>query len=204
MIDGIDPITRKRFMHHYNMAPFSTGEAGFMRGPKRREIGHGALAERAVLPGRAQLRIVPVHDPPGLRSVVVQRLDVDGVGVFVVAVADGRRCADQGAGRRYRDGPRVRRRQVHRARPTSSAPKTRSVTWTSRSPAPPTRSRRCNSTPRSTAFPPTCWRRRSSKPATPGSRSSTIMQGRHRGASLRRRCQRTEDRQLRDPGRQDR
>ena len=50
MIDGIDPITRKRFMHHYNMAPFSTGEAGFMRGPKRREIGHGALAERAVYP----------------------------------------------------------------------------------------------------------------------------------------------------------
>ena len=50
MIDGIDPITRKRFMHHYNMAPFSTGEAGFMRGPKRREIGHGALAERAIYP----------------------------------------------------------------------------------------------------------------------------------------------------------
>ena len=50
MIDGIDPITRKRYMHHYNFPPFSTGEAGFMRGPKRREIGHGALAERALLP----------------------------------------------------------------------------------------------------------------------------------------------------------
>ncbi|MFN7149669.1 MAG: polyribonucleotide nucleotidyltransferase [Microthrixaceae bacterium] len=50
MIDGIDPITRKRFMHHYNFPPFSTGEPGFMRGPKRREIGHGALAERAVFP----------------------------------------------------------------------------------------------------------------------------------------------------------
>jgi len=50
MIDGIDPTTRKRFMHHYNFPPFSTGEPGFMRGPKRREIGHGALAERAVLP----------------------------------------------------------------------------------------------------------------------------------------------------------
>ena len=48
MIDGIDPITRKRYMHHYNFPPFSTGEAGFMRGPKRREIGHGALAERAL------------------------------------------------------------------------------------------------------------------------------------------------------------
>ena len=50
MIDGIDPITKKRFLHHYNFPPFSTGETGFMRGPKRREIGHGALAERAVFP----------------------------------------------------------------------------------------------------------------------------------------------------------
>jgi polyribonucleotide nucleotidyltransferase len=50
MIDGIDPLTRKRYMHHYNFAPFCTGETGFMRGPKRREIGHGALAERALVP----------------------------------------------------------------------------------------------------------------------------------------------------------
>ena len=50
MIDGIDPISRKRYLHHYNMPPFSTGEAGFMRGPKRREIGHGAFAERALYP----------------------------------------------------------------------------------------------------------------------------------------------------------
>ncbi|MDH3704997.1 MAG: polyribonucleotide nucleotidyltransferase [Acidimicrobiia bacterium] len=50
MVDGIDPQDRKRYMHHYNFPPFSTGETGFMRGPKRREIGHGALAERAVFP----------------------------------------------------------------------------------------------------------------------------------------------------------
>ncbi len=50
MIDGIDPVERKRYMHHYNFPPFCTGETGFMRGPKRREIGHGALAERAVFP----------------------------------------------------------------------------------------------------------------------------------------------------------
>ncbi|MBK9296376.1 MAG: polyribonucleotide nucleotidyltransferase [Candidatus Microthrix sp.] len=50
MIDGIDPVTKKRYMHHYNFPPFSTGEPGFMRGPKRREIGHGALAEKAVFP----------------------------------------------------------------------------------------------------------------------------------------------------------
>jgi polyribonucleotide nucleotidyltransferase len=50
MIDGIDPTERKRYMHHYNFPPFSTGETGFMRGPKRREIGHGLLAERALVP----------------------------------------------------------------------------------------------------------------------------------------------------------
>ena len=50
MIDGIDPVTRKRYLHHYNFPPFSTGETGFMRGPKRREIGHGLLAERALVP----------------------------------------------------------------------------------------------------------------------------------------------------------
>ena len=48
MLDTLDPDTTKRYMHHYNFPPFSTGETGFMRGPKRREIGHGALAERAV------------------------------------------------------------------------------------------------------------------------------------------------------------
>ncbi len=50
LIDGIDPTERKRYMHHYNFPPYSTGETGFMRGPKRREIGHGLLAERALVP----------------------------------------------------------------------------------------------------------------------------------------------------------
>ncbi len=50
IVDGIDPTERKRYLHHYNFPPFSTGEAGFMRGPRRREIGHGALAERALVP----------------------------------------------------------------------------------------------------------------------------------------------------------
>ena len=50
IVDGIDPTERKRYFHHYNFPPFSTGEAGFMRGPRRREIGHGALAEKALLP----------------------------------------------------------------------------------------------------------------------------------------------------------
>ena len=50
MLDTLANEDSKRYMHHYNFPPFSTGETGFMRGPKRREIGHGALAEKAVLP----------------------------------------------------------------------------------------------------------------------------------------------------------
>lgn len=50
LLDGIDPVERKRYIHHYNFPPFCTGETGFMRGPKRREIGHGLLAERALVP----------------------------------------------------------------------------------------------------------------------------------------------------------
>jgi polyribonucleotide nucleotidyltransferase len=49
-LDTIGVRDTKRYMHHYNFPPFSTGETGFMRGPKRREIGHGLLAERALLP----------------------------------------------------------------------------------------------------------------------------------------------------------
>jgi DNA polymerase III epsilon subunit family exonuclease len=49
-MDTISPETEKRYMHHYNMPPYSVGEAKFMRGPGRREIGHGALAERALVP----------------------------------------------------------------------------------------------------------------------------------------------------------
>lgn len=50
LLDSISTDEFKRYMHHYNFPPFSTGEVGFMRGPKRREIGHGLLAERALLP----------------------------------------------------------------------------------------------------------------------------------------------------------
>ena len=49
-VDNLGIQERKTFFHHYNFPPFSVGEAGFMRGPKRRDIGHGALAERALLP----------------------------------------------------------------------------------------------------------------------------------------------------------
>jgi polyribonucleotide nucleotidyltransferase len=49
-IDSLGPETHKRYLHHYNFPPYSTGETGRVGSPKRREIGHGALAERAILP----------------------------------------------------------------------------------------------------------------------------------------------------------
>jgi polyribonucleotide nucleotidyltransferase len=50
MIDTLDPEESKRYIHHYNFPPFSTGETGRIGSPRRREIGHGALAERALVP----------------------------------------------------------------------------------------------------------------------------------------------------------
>jgi polyribonucleotide nucleotidyltransferase len=49
-IDSLAPETHKRYLHHYNFPPYSTGETGRVGSPKRREIGHGALAERAIMP----------------------------------------------------------------------------------------------------------------------------------------------------------
>jgi polyribonucleotide nucleotidyltransferase len=62
-LDTLQPEAEKRYIHHYNMAPFSTGEASPLRGPKRREIGHGALAERALVP------VIPEDFPYTLRLV---------------------------------------------------------------------------------------------------------------------------------------
>jgi polyribonucleotide nucleotidyltransferase len=50
MLDTLNPENRKRYMHNYNFPPYSTGETGRVGSPKRREIGHGALAERALMP----------------------------------------------------------------------------------------------------------------------------------------------------------
>src|SRR5207245_8159868 len=51
MLDTIGIDDSKRYMHHYNMPPYANGETGRVGSPKRREIGHGLLAERALLPG---------------------------------------------------------------------------------------------------------------------------------------------------------
>jgi polyribonucleotide nucleotidyltransferase len=50
IVDNLSPNDTKRYMHHYNFPPFSVGEVRFLRGTSRREVGHGALAERALLP----------------------------------------------------------------------------------------------------------------------------------------------------------
>lgn len=59
MLDDLTPDDSKRFMHHYNFPPFSTGETGRIGGTKRREIGHGALGERALLPMIPEQDIFP-------------------------------------------------------------------------------------------------------------------------------------------------
>ena len=65
MIDTLNPERTKRYMHNYNMPPYSTGETGRVGSPKRREIGHGALAERALLP------VLPIREefPYAIRQV---------------------------------------------------------------------------------------------------------------------------------------
>jgi polyribonucleotide nucleotidyltransferase len=72
-LDTLGIATSKRFWHHYNFPPFSVGEAGFMRGPKRRDIGHGALAERALAP-----TIPPEEDFPYVLRVVSETLESNG------------------------------------------------------------------------------------------------------------------------------
>jgi polyribonucleotide nucleotidyltransferase len=62
-LDSLQPAEDKRYMHHYNFPPFSTGEVGRLGGPRRREIGHGALAERALEP------VIPEDFPYTLRLV---------------------------------------------------------------------------------------------------------------------------------------
>ena len=103
------------YLHHYNMPPWANGETGRVGSPKRREIGHGALAARAVLP------VVPSQEDFAYtlrlvsRGDVVQRLDLDGVGVLVEPVADGCRRAHAWRRRRHRHGPHQGRRDVHHA-----------------------------------------------------------------------------------------
>ena len=138
LLDDLTPDTNKRYLHHYNMAPWANGEIGRVGSPKRREIGHGALAERALLPVvpsqeefaytlRLVSEVLSSNGSTSMASVCASSLSLMDAGVPV-----------EGAGGRHRHGPRLRRGQVHRPSPTSSVPRTPSATWTSRSPARPT------------------------------------------------------------------
>ncbi len=72
-VDNLGLQETKTFWHHYNFPPYSVGEAGFMRGPKRRDIGHGALAERALFP------IIPdLETFPYVTRVVSETLESNG------------------------------------------------------------------------------------------------------------------------------
>src|SRR5258708_37269022 len=72
-LDGLSPDEFKRYMHHYNFPPYSVGEARPQRGPGRREIGHGALAERALL-----AVVPPVEDFPYTIRLVSEILSSNG------------------------------------------------------------------------------------------------------------------------------
>jgi polyribonucleotide nucleotidyltransferase len=72
-IDDLSLETDRRFMHHYNFPPYSVGETGFMRGPKRRDIGHGALAQRALEP-----MIPPLEEFPYTIRIVSETLESNG------------------------------------------------------------------------------------------------------------------------------
>ncbi len=72
-IDDLSLETDRRFMHHYNFPPYSVGETGFMRGPKRRDIGHGALAQRAL-----EAVIPPAEDFPYTIRIVSETLESNG------------------------------------------------------------------------------------------------------------------------------
>jgi polyribonucleotide nucleotidyltransferase len=72
-IDDLSLEQERRYMHHYNFPPYSVGETGFMRGPKRRDIGHGALAQRALEP-----MIPPLEDFPYTIRLVSETLESNG------------------------------------------------------------------------------------------------------------------------------
>ena len=109
-LDNLTPNETKRYMHHYNFPPFSVGETRPLRGSSRREIGHGALAERALVP------VIPDEkDFPYTLRLVSECLSSNGSTSMAIRVrlypgSDGYRCADQGPGFRHRHGHGQRRR----------------------------------------------------------------------------------------------
>ncbi len=148
--------TSKRFMLHYNFPPFSVGEVGFMRGPGRREIGHGALAERsisAVIPDdkafpytlRVVSDILESNGSSSMATVCGASLALMDAGVPVSA-SDRGYCDGPGDGRqglRRADRYRGRRRSLRRHGFQGRRDRSRAspaCRWTSRFPTSPPRS----------------------------------------------------------------
>ena len=137
MLDTITLDEKKRYMHHYNFPPFSTGETGRVGSPKRREIGHGALAERALLPVvpdaqtwpytlRVVSDVLASNGSSSMASVCGSTLSLMDAGVPIKAPVAG-----VAMGLVYADGKYTTLTDILGGR-------TRSATWTSRSPAPRT------------------------------------------------------------------
>ena len=106
-LDTIEPVDGKRYIHHYNFPPYCTGETGRMGSPKRREIGHGNLAERALLP------VIPSEEEfPYTIRVVSEVMESNGSSSMASTSS--------------------RRRARPSSSPTSRASRTSSATWTSR------------------------------------------------------------------------
>ena len=111
-IDDLSIDESKRYMHHYNFPPFSVGETGRVGSPRRRSIGHGALAERALLPlVPARGRLSLCH-PPGERGPLLERLLLYGFRLRQHPGPDGRGSSHEGFPGRggYRHGPDQGRR----------------------------------------------------------------------------------------------
>ena len=116
-IDDLSLETDRRYMHHYNFPPFSVGETGFMRGPKRRDIGHGALAQRALEP-----MIPPADEFPYTIRLVSETLESNGSSSMGSVCGSTLALMDAGVpikapGQRHRHGPRQggrRPRDPHR------------------------------------------------------------------------------------------
>ncbi len=170
-LDTLSPEKTRRYMHKYVFPPFSTGETGRVGSPKRREVGHGALARRAVLPVLPTREEFPYairqlseamgsNGSTSMGSVCASTMSLLQAGVPLRAPVAG---IAMGLISGEIDGETSTSRS-----PTSSAPRTPSATWTSRSPARVSSSRPCSWTPSSTASRPRCSPRRSPRPATPG------------------------------------
>ena len=99
-VDALIGEQFKRFMLHYNFPPFSVGEARPLRSPGRREIGHGALAERAATSRYAGRKRISLHHSCGGGGIGIEWFFFDGNRVWRYALVDGRRRTDQSSGGR--------------------------------------------------------------------------------------------------------